>query len=147
MSARIIHVGEDACHRVGVLVSAGYRVEECHSIEKLREVLESDSQPDAVVITEEHSKLFRQAVALLHEHTEFPLILFGELQRSITESEFDLVIPFLASPEAWLSQVATLISQCQAVRMRHRMPGGQSALSRRQSKLRQTGKEPSSDGR
>lgn len=123
MSARIIHLGHDGCHRVSVLTSAGYRVEECHTTEKLREALEAEPQPDGVVIDQEQSSFFREALALLHNYSGIPLILFGEPQRStIAQSEFELVIPSLAPPDAWLSELAALIAQTQVARIRRRLP-------------------------
>lgn len=125
MPARIIHVGADLCHRVGVLENAGYRVRECSSLSDLRKALASDPQPDAFIVIEDHAGLFRQAVALIRAYSQLPLILFGEPQRNCAETpfEFDLVIPFLVAPDIWLTDVAILIAQGQAVRIRSRMSG------------------------
>jgi hypothetical protein len=121
MPARIIHVGPDVCHRLSVLQSAGYSVKECNSVDELRQSLESDAQPDAVVVTQDHGQLFRKAASLVHGYSDIPLILFGERQGTCTDSSIDLVVPVLASPERWLKEIAVLVAHFQALRLRSRM--------------------------
>lgn len=129
MSARIIHVGADACHRLVVLERAGFRVQECSNIAALREVLESEPGPDAVVVTEDNGPFSQQAVAMVQTYSSFPLILFGEPQHSFAESGFDLVVPILSPPDVWLAQVAAVIAHGQTVRIRSILSGTDASLS------------------
>ena len=121
MSARIIHFGADACHRAGVLESADYRVEVCHTLADLRCLLGTDPEPDGVILTHDQGQHSAQAVGIVRLHLGIPLILFGDSQRALAESEFDLVIPHLTSPDLWLPEVAAVVAQGQTRRIRLRL--------------------------
>ncbi len=116
VAARVIHVGADNCHRLPVLENAGYRIDLCASIPQLRDALESEDPPDAVLISEGDGGAHQDAVALARAHLAAPIILFRETQRDYSESAFDLVIPVLDPPRTWLPEIAALIARCQALR-------------------------------
>lgn len=117
MAGHILHIGTDMCHRLAVLESAGYTVTSCASIASLRDALEEGDIPDAVVMTETDSVSPREAVRWTRSHARVPLVLFRETQRNHSddgfdfERGFDLVIPVLHPPAAWLAEVAALIAK------------------------------------
>jgi hypothetical protein len=116
MAARIIHFGADNCHRLWVLKSAGYFIDDCQSVVQLRTVLQSGTDPDAVAFTENERFAPEEAVEVTRSHSSAPLILFRETHNDCVESVFDLVVPVLEPPEAWLTSVAALIARSQAIR-------------------------------
>lgn len=116
MAARIIHFGADNCHRLWVLKSAGYFIEDCQSVVQLHAALQSGSDPDAVAFTENERFAPEEAVAVTRSHSSAPLILFRETHNDCMESVFDLVVPVLEPPETWLNSVAALIARRRAVR-------------------------------
>jgi hypothetical protein len=118
MAGRILHFGADTCHRLPVLENAGYTVERCTSLAALREALEDGEAPDALVMTETEKDSPREAVRLARAHSPIPLILFRETQRSLGEDGFDLVVPILHPPEAWLAEIAALIATSAQIRGR-----------------------------
>lgn len=118
MAARIIHFGADNCHRLWVLKSAGYFVDDCQSVMQLRTVLQSGMDPDAVAFTEAERFAPQEALEVTRSHSSAPLILFRETQNDFVEWAFDLVVPVLEPPEAWLNSVAALIAKSQAIRAR-----------------------------
>jgi hypothetical protein len=116
MAARIIHFGADNCHRLWVLKSAGYFIDDCQSVVQLRTALQSGINPDAVAFTENERFAPGEAVEVTRSHSSAPLILFRETHNDCVESVFDLVVPVLEPPEAWLTSVAALIAKSQAIR-------------------------------
>lgn len=114
MVARIIHFGTDECRRLLVLRSAGFAVEECPSLPLLRSALEDDTQPLAVVISENRLRITSDAVELVRAHTGAPLILFQNMIQSYNESDFDLVVPVLTYPGEWLYTVLGLIDRAKS---------------------------------
>lgn len=116
MAARIIHIGADTCHRLPVLESVGYKVDHCGSVAQLREALEESEEPEAVLVTESRQIRPEDAVSLLRAHSRAPIVLFRETQRSYAEEGFDLVVPVLHPPEAWLAEIAALIDQTRSYR-------------------------------
>ncbi len=133
MAARIIHFGADNCHRLWVLKSAGYSIDDCQSVVQLRTVLQSGIDPDAVAITESERFAPEEAVEVTRSHSSAPLILFRETHNDFMESVFDLVVPVLEPPEAWLTNIATLIAKSQAVRARSEALVRQSMLLRQET--------------
>lgn len=133
MASRIIHVGTDRCHRLPVLKSAGYTVETCISVPELRNALTAEEQLDAVVISEGVGGAHPDAVSLARSHTSAPIVLFRETQLSFAESPFDLVVPVLAPPQAWLADIAALIAHSRSLRADARALCNGSAELRRAS--------------
>lgn len=130
MAGRILHIGTDTCHRLPVFENAGYRVECCVSLVAFREALEDGEAPDAVVMTETDRVSSREAVRLARAHAPIPLVLFRETQRNYGEDGFDLVVPILHPPGAWLSEIAVLIEKSR------RLQAESAELSRRSKQLR-----------
>jgi hypothetical protein len=108
---RIIHFGEDSCHRLMVLEGVGYSVGRCESIQDIEFYLRSPHLPDAVVISGELRKASRVATFLANADLPLPVILFAGTDESYTESEYDLVIPALTSPSDWLSSIEETIER------------------------------------
>ena len=133
VAARVIHVGVDTCHRLPVLENAGYRIRACASISQLRAALESEVPLDAVLISEGDGAAHQDAVALARSCTAAPIVLFRETQRNYSESAFDLVIPLLDPPRAWLPEIAALIAGRQALCADARALQQESASLRRES--------------
>ncbi len=131
MAARIIHFGADNCHRLWVLQSAGYSIDDCQSVVQLRTALQSAIDADAVAFTESERFAPDEAVHVTRSHSAAPLILFRETHNDCAESVFDLVVPVLEPPESRLTNIAALIARSQAVR------ANSQGLSRKSSVLRQ----------
>ncbi len=109
--AKIIHFGEDSCHRLMVLEGVGYSVERCESVENIEFSLRSPDRPDAVVISDECGKASRVVAYLANMDLPIPLILFAGTHESDTDPTFDLVIPALTSPSNWLSRIEETIAR------------------------------------
>jgi hypothetical protein len=114
-TARIIHFGKDDCHRVSVLRSAGYAVEDCRSLRAFREALAADGRPDAVFITEREGNLQGDAISLSKSYSPAPLVLFRRSNSDLSGERFDLVIDSLTPPTRWLVEIGDLIARSQTV--------------------------------
>jgi hypothetical protein len=131
MAARVIHFGVDDCHRLMVLRSAGYSVDNCDSLGQLITKLETDGEADAVVMSDCDGISTEEAASLARTHTKAPVVLFRSTNRSVEESAFDLVVHSLTPPEVWLNEVDALIAQCQMLRVQSAIPTRESQLLRR----------------
>ena len=114
--AHVLHIGMDDCHRVAVLRSVGYRVDEVASLPQLAAALGKTVAPLAVVLTESEAIPPSQAVTIAREHSAAPVIFFPKSNYGVSEDEFDLVIQPLTSPEKWLQDVSRLLEWSRAVR-------------------------------
>jgi hypothetical protein len=110
-SARVIHFGTDDCHRIRVLKSTGYAVEDCPSLRALQEALTASGSPAAIFVSERDGNLQRDAISLAKSCTAAPLVLFRRSNSDPHEESFDLVIDSLTSPVRWLVQVRELIAR------------------------------------
>ena len=108
---KIIHFGEDSCHRLMVLEGVGYSVERCESIENIEYYLRSPDPPDAIIISDEFGKASRVVAYLANVDLPIPLILFASTHEPDADSNFDLVIPALTSPSNWLSRIEEMIAR------------------------------------
>ena len=115
MAARVVHFGCDECRRLLVLHMAGYAVDECPSILKLRSVLQEPGQTSAVLFTGQDEKQRKEAVTLARTQSRAPLILFETCNAPGDESDFDLVIPPLTPPQEWLAKIAATIRQRRSI--------------------------------
>jgi hypothetical protein len=113
---RIIHFGEDSCHRLMVLESAGYMVERCESIQDIEFYLRSPHLPDAVVVSDDLQRASRVATFLSNADLPLPVILFAGTDEPYTETEYDLIIPALTSPSDWLLSIEETIERFQGRR-------------------------------
>jgi hypothetical protein len=111
MDARIVHFGFDDCHRIAVLKSAGYSVEECKSIAQLHAALVGVREVEAVVITETDEIEPDEAISVTRATSMAPLILFQSLKPHYDVSEFDLVVPCPTDPYKRLGDIRAVIDQ------------------------------------
>ncbi len=116
MAAHVLHIGMDDCHRVAVLRSVGYRVDECASLPQLATALEAANGADAVFLTESDGISPEQAISLARERSSAPIILFRRSTYGMSEDEFDLVIEPLTAPEEWLNDVGSVLEWSRMVR-------------------------------
>jgi hypothetical protein len=115
-SVRLIHFGSDDCHRVNVLRSAGYFVDDCRSMRAFQEALTAERKPDAVFITEREDDPAGDAVSLIKTCSTAPLILFRRSHGDLSDGSFDLVIESLTPPQQWLQEIDQLIARRHAGR-------------------------------
>jgi hypothetical protein len=123
----------DDCHRVAVLRSVGYRVDECASLVQLATALERANGADAVFLTESDNISSEKAISLARERSTAPVVLFSRSAQGEEEYEFDLVIPPLTSPEKWLREVGSLLEWSQVVRDQARAITKQARTLRRET--------------
>jgi len=111
MTAHILHIGMDDCHRAAVLQSAGYSVEECASLQQLAAALDEAHGADAVILSESENILPEMVIRLVRRRSVTPAIFFCRSNCSVSAEDFDLVIPPLTPPEKWLEQVSDLLER------------------------------------
>jgi len=116
MAANLVYFGVDTCHRLPVLMRAGYTVENCYSALQLEAVFDSISPAEAVLMTDHEGKLPQDAITLTRCRPVTPLILFRDSNHSYAESAFDLVVPSLTPPGQWLEQIALLLGESRVLR-------------------------------
>jgi hypothetical protein len=110
MAARIIYFGPDTCHRLPILSTAGYTIDNCTSIEQLRAALKTVDQADAVLLTDSGNGV-PEAIDFVASHSALPLILFCDSQSNSPGSGVDLIVPILTPPSLWLAEIETLLDQ------------------------------------
>ncbi len=130
MAANIVYFGVDTCHRLPVLMRAGYTIENCCSALQLEAVFDSSCPAEAVLMTDHEGKLPQDAITLTRSRSVAPLILFRDSNHSYAESAFDLVVPSLTPPVEWLQQIAVLLEESRMLRSK-------SALLRAESRMLQ----------
>jgi hypothetical protein len=109
---RLIHFGSDDCHRVNVLRSAGYSVDDCRSLRAFQEALAAERKPDAVFITEREDDPPGEVISLTKTYSAAPLVLFRRSHGDLSDGSFDLVIESLTPPKQWLQEIDELIARC-----------------------------------
>jgi hypothetical protein len=114
MPARVIHFGPDDCHRLMVLQTAGYAVEECHDLAELRGHLTQGAVVDAMLVSDGDGVSLREVVAVARANSSLPVILFRNASLAYEEAGADLVVHCLTAPEVWLNNVETLIEKTRA---------------------------------
>jgi hypothetical protein len=130
-SVRIIHFGADDCHRINVLRSAGYSVEDCRSLGAFHEAL-AEREPAAVFVTEGDDGLPWEAVSLVKSFSAAPLVLFRRSHGDLAPESFDLAIESLTPPRQWLLAIGDLIARCGSA------PAGGRALDAGNGRMRWT---------
>jgi hypothetical protein len=110
MAARVIHFGPDDCHRLMVLQSAGYVVEDCLSLGQLRASLAGD-EACAVLLSDGDGVAPEEALALARDCSSAPVVLFCGTNRDYEDAAFDLIVHSLTRPEVWLCEVDALIAK------------------------------------
>jgi hypothetical protein len=114
MFARVIHFGQDDCHRLMVLRSAGYLVKDCLSLNQLRAALETADVPDAVLMGDCDGAIASEVTAIARDHSARVMVLFRNDNLALEGSGFDLIVPCLTPPEVWLEQLDVLIEKRRA---------------------------------
>jgi hypothetical protein len=97
-----------------VLRRAGYVVEDCDSLIKLRAVLANVAAVDAVLMCDSDGVSPREAVAAAQARSPLPVIFFRNANIASEESGYDLVVPCLTPPQVWLNDVEALIERSRA---------------------------------
>ena len=113
MASRLLYFGEDICHRTAVLRSSGYIVEQCSSVMELVETL-GEQAPHAVLVSE--GSVTRDLLSVTVACFRIPLVLFRHSYRNLNEAAFDLVVPVLHQPDAWLADLGRLIETYRTIR-------------------------------
>ena len=107
---RVLHFGEDGCHRVMVLRRAGYMVQDCHlSLEELAAELMSGIPAHLVCITQGKRKTTEQAILLARGHSYAPIVLFRKADEMAQTLHLDAQIETLTAPGIWLAEIEELI--------------------------------------
>lgn len=117
MDAQVLHIGADDCHRVAVLRSVGYEVDECLSLPHLARALERRRGIDAVFLTESDGLSHEQAIQLARQCSA-PVILFLRSNIEGPVRQVDLAVEPLTSPSSWLRDVSALLEWSRGVRAR-----------------------------
>jgi hypothetical protein len=115
MDAHVLHIGADDCHRVAVLRSVGYQVDECLSLPQLAGALERRRGVDAVFLTESDGYSHEDAISLARQRSA-PVILFQRSNSEKSARNCDLVVEPLTSPSKWLQDVSALLEWSRGVR-------------------------------
>jgi len=111
MPARVIHFGLDDCHRLMVLESAGYAVEDCDCLVRLRALLADGAPVAALLVSDGDRVLLHEVVALARTQSSVPIILFPNANVSLENAGVDLVVDCLTPPDVWLNDVEGLIEK------------------------------------
>lgn len=121
MAARVVHIGTDNCHRVPVLESAGYAVDGCSSLKELHQALRQ-LELKAVLVGESEGVVHRDMIREVRQCSDAPVVLFREALHFPEPGEelFDLEVPVLQPPDAWLPNLAALIARSQELRAQSR---------------------------
>lgn len=133
MAARVIHFGPDDCHRLMVLRTAGYAVDDCRSLLQLSTCLATGHAADAMVTSDSDGLEPTQAIELVKTRTFIPVVLFRSTNLAYEESGIDLVVNCLTPPEIWLREVDKLIERSRAIRAQSQQLIDQSVQLRRES--------------
>jgi hypothetical protein len=109
-SGTLVFVGVDVCARTNVLASAGYGLRCCEcETNDLREAL-SRGPVDAVLFQCVPEPPSRVLLATARALTNAPVILFADESSNYNESEFDMVLSGLCSPNEWLPPIAEALA-------------------------------------
>lgn len=119
MDAHVLHIGADDCHRVAVLRSVGYQVDECLSLPQFASALEGEKGVDAVFLTESDGLSHEQAIQLARRRSA-PVVLFLRSHDGIPARQADLAVEPLTSPSKWLRDVGALVEWSRGVRAQTR---------------------------
>jgi hypothetical protein len=115
-AATIIHHGTDEGHRVAMLKTAGYIINNCDSFAQLHSALMAIPPVDAEAIAECRDEPCEKAISLSRAASAVPLILFQSAIPQFNESNFDLVVPALTPPQVWVDEVKRVIEESRNLR-------------------------------
>ena len=111
MAARVVHFGEDLCHRIPLLRRAGFSAVRCKDQGELRQALELGGAADAVLIVDTPAIDARQVRQLARSLSSAPLVLFSKWGREQTDTAYDLVVHSLTPPDEWVEKLTDLIAR------------------------------------
>jgi vacuolar-type H+-ATPase subunit F/Vma7 len=121
MSRKILTFGYDACHRWAVLRLAGFTIHVCESISELRDQLMKRPDVDAVLMVEDIVSVPQEAITAARSYFSGPLVLFEAHVQAKNREQFNLRVPILSGPSAWLPQIEALIKN-------HQQPASEAAI-------------------
>ena len=111
MDSRVVHFGFDDCHRLELLRSQGYEVNEAGSLAELITHLRSATiAVDAVVLSEDEEMKPASILRAVRRETGAPVVLFRRTNREIDVRGFDRVFEWLTPPGDWLPEASRLIA-------------------------------------
>lgn len=111
-AARILHFGDDECHRLAVLKQAGYETNLCSSEPELVEQVQVVA-PAAVLFSRIPAK--PHDIQELRNRTKIPFVAFGGSTKTAKAESFDLVIEPVTTPDVWLEQFSDIILRSRQV--------------------------------
>jgi len=133
MAATVIHFGCDDCHRLMVLRTAGYSVDDCQSLVQLRDRLAQGGEADALLLSDAEGVSPSEAIAVAKSQSSAPVILFRSTTLAYEDSAVDLIVHSLTPPEIWLQEVDAIIEKSRAIRAESVALVGQTRQLRRES--------------
>lgn len=131
-AARILHFGDDACHRLTVLEQAGYQASVCRTGRELVQRVREDGL-DAVLFP--RLPAVRLRVDELRRETRVPFVLWSAEEDVIRAGTFDLVVDPITDPRIWLRKLEETIRRSREIRERSALILGQSQALRSESEI------------
>jgi hypothetical protein len=129
-TSRILHVGDDTCHRIPVMERAGLVV--CRtlcSIDGVRSALASDENFSAMTFHVDVAPI-PDGVLTVAKSLLSPLVLFESPGIDYDPQSFDLIIPTQTPPLTWLQCLQAVIRNSQELRTSSRQLRNDSAAVR-----------------
>jgi hypothetical protein len=116
-TASILHVGDDLCHRVPIMKSAGLIVDqsECGA-DAVHAALVQNQSFSAITFHNDAFPLPDIVVSTARTLSSAPLILFKNPSVCCDDGAFDLVIPSLTPPADWLKSLRAAIEDAHNLR-------------------------------
>jgi len=119
MAPKLIYCGSDNSHRLSVLRSAGYTVENCGSASDLGSFLAPGAEILVILFSDEEKETLPEMIDTARACCSAPLAVFRHSSNIQDDIGYDLVIPNLTPPNEWLHDIASLIQRRQMERERH----------------------------
>jgi FixJ family two-component response regulator len=107
--AHVLHFGREDLHRVMVLRSAGYLVEECLTAGTLVGLIESGARADLICVSEGVELPPFEALVCARTNCVAPIVFFRTTSQTYSDFKFDLEIEPLTTPAKWLSDIGRLL--------------------------------------
>lgn len=118
LTAPILYVGEDLCHRVPVFERLGVKVRRVPcSARALRIALDEDTKFSALTFQEDQQPVPDELLAIAC-HYPAPVVLFENPCISCDPARFDLIVPALTPPGFWLQCIQTTIDESRRLHAR-----------------------------
>jgi hypothetical protein len=129
-TARILHVGDDTCHRIPVMERAGLEV--CRticSVDGVRGALAGNENFSALAFHVDVDPI-PDGVLTVARSLASPLVLFESPGVEYDPQSFDLIIPTQTPPLTWLQCLQAVIRNSQELRTSSRQLRNNSAVVR-----------------